>query len=74
MRKRELLAQMAKNGDTYKSLATALGRTYTAIWQKINGKRPFTQSEIQIIIDRYNLKAKDIQEIFFASEVSQKWN
>ena len=70
MRNRELLAQMAKNGDTYKTLAQALGRTYTAVWQKANGVRPFTQSEIQLIIDRYNLKAKDIQTIFFAPEVS----
>lgn len=70
MKKQELLAQMARHGDTYKDLAAALGKTYTAVWQKINGVRPFTQSEIQTIIDRYNLKAKDIQVIFFASEVS----
>ena len=53
MKKQELLAQMARHGDTYKDLAAALGKTYTAVWQKINGVRPFTQSEIQTIIDRY---------------------
>lgn len=65
MRRNELRAYMAKYGDTNETLAQALGRSYVAFSQKINGKKPFTQTEIKIILERYHLEADDVQRIFF---------
>lgn len=70
MNKKKLRAKMVQNGDTYQSLAAVLGKSYVAVWQKMNSKRPFTQDEMKLIIDRYHLKPVETQEIFFASEVS----
>jgi len=65
MMKQELRAVMAKYGDTYQTLAEALGRTVPALCRKINGQLPFKQKEISIIIDRYNLSGDDAIRIFF---------
>ena len=70
MVRNELRAHMARHGDTNETLAKALGISYVAFSQKINAKQSFTQSEIQIIINRYNLSPKDVHNIFFAPEVS----
>ena len=56
---------MAKYGDTNDTLAQALNISYGAFSQKINGHRPFTQTEIKATIERYNLDADDVQKIFF---------
>jgi DNA-binding CsgD family transcriptional regulator len=71
MARNELRSQMALHGDTNQSLADALGISYGAFSQKINGKQSFTQREIQIIIDRYDLTAENTQRIFFTPEVSK---
>ena len=70
MNKNELKAEMIRHGDTSQTLAAALGRTSRAFSMKINGKRSFTQAEIQVIVDRYQLDAEEIQRIFFSLEVS----
>lgn len=70
MNKKELRARMARYGDTYTSLAIALGISYAGFYNKINGKTTFTQREIQVIKERYNLSAEDIDNIFFAFEVA----
>ena len=70
MNKNELRAQMARHGDTGQTLAEALGISMQAFSEKINAKTSFKQTEIQCIINRYNLNAEDTQRIFFAIEVS----
>ena len=70
MNKNELRAQMARHGDNGQSLARALGISLAAFSDKINAKTCFKQTEIQVIIDRYNLGAEETQKIFFTLEVS----
>ena len=69
MNKNELRAQMARHGDNSVSLAEALGISVTSISEKINGKRDFTQSEISIIKQRYNLTPDETDVIFFTVKV-----
>ncbi len=72
MNKLSLESIMKKFGDTQSSLAEYLGITRTSINKKINEKNgsSFTQPEMKAIIDKYSLSADDINEIFFANNVS----
>lgn len=69
MNSNELRAHMARHGDRIDDLAKALDRSKTSICEKINGKRNFTQSEIAIIKQRYNLTSDEIDLIFFNLKV-----
>lgn len=69
MKNNELRAEMARHGDNNLSLAKALGITEVSVSRKINNQSIFTQTEIQIIADRYNLSAEDIGRIFFTLQV-----
>lgn len=73
MNSNELRAQMARYGDNNIKLAKALGMSESTLSCKMNGKRNmcFTQTEIQIMIDRYNLTADDVILIFFTPKVSE---
>ena len=73
MNPNELRAQMARYGDNNIKLAKALGMSESTLSCKMNGKRNmcFTQAEIQIMIDRYNLTADDVILIFFTPKVSE---
>lgn len=66
MNKNELRSVMARYGDSYQDLATALDKSLNAVTLKINGQKDFTRTEIKIIIDRYNLSPEDVVRIFFA--------
>ena len=66
MNKNELRSQMARYGDSYQTLANALKKSLNAVTLKINGQKDFNQSEIKVIIDRYNLSPEDVVSIFFA--------
>lgn len=70
MNKNELKAQMARHGDTNMSLAKAMKMSYAAFSAKLNSKKIFKQSEIQIIVDRYELTAEEIKDIFFTPQMS----
>lgn len=69
MNKKKLRSRMVEHGDTFRSLANVLGMSYGSFSQKINGKRGFTQPQIQTMITRYNLDPAETQEIFFADAV-----
>lgn len=57
--------------DTQEKLSEALGISLSNLNDKINGKKAsFRQTEIMAIKERYNLTAKEIEEIFFADELS----
>ena len=71
MNKNELKARMARHGDNCLKLAEALGKSPSTISHKLNDGIPFSLSEIQIMIDRYELSAEDVQTIFFAREVAK---
>lgn len=63
---------MIENGDNNSSLANYLGISTTSFSKKMNEKSPsgFTQPEILKIKEKYNLSAKQVDEIFFDLEVS----
>lgn len=56
-----LLGEMAKHGDTQKSLAELLGTHKNTICLKLSGKREWTIGEIEKICEHYD---KDYYELF----------
>lgn len=72
MNKQKLESVMKLHGDTGGLLAEYLGITRGTFSQKLNekGTAAFTQREIMLIKQRYNLGADDIDGIFFDLKVS----
>lgn len=72
MNKLRLESVMKLHGDTGGSLAEFLGITRGTFSQKLNEKgTSFTQREITLIKQRYNLGAEDVDGIFFDFDVSK---
>lgn len=66
MNTNKLRAKMALNGDTGTTLSETLGLSQQRFSAKLNGNNAeFNQSEIQLIKDRYNLTAAEVDDIFF---------
>ncbi len=61
---------MLEHHDTQTSLADAMGLPQSAISQRVTGKVDFRQTEINFIIQRYELTADQVREIFFDRQVS----
>lgn len=72
MNKNELLSIMVKHGDKNGDVAEYLGITQQSFSNKINEKNSigFTQVEIMLLKNRYNLSAKQIDNIFFTKKKS----
>ena len=72
MNQRLLKSIMIKNGDTGKELAQALNISRSTLSHKMTGYKGlcFTQREILIIKERYQLTAREIEEIFFTQKPS----
>ena len=71
MNKKLFESAMKRYGDTQESLANFLGLTRACVNRKINeSTASFTQPEIKSIKERYELTAEEIDEIFFAENVS----
>ncbi len=67
-----LMSVMIKNGDTQKTLATAMGLSLSRLNAKINERygASFTQTEMAFIIERYHLTNEEAMEIFFSEKVA----
>lgn len=61
---RLLKSKMALLGDTQTKLAEILGINKTTLSLKLAGKRDFTQSEMNAIVERYKLNQRDTYLIF----------
>ena len=71
MNKTELKVEMLRHDETIEDLAKVLKVTRPTLSTKMNGGRiGFTQKEIAVIRDHYNLTPERMTEIFFAEEVS----
>jgi len=57
---------MKVNGKSISDMCEILGISRSAFYRKCNGISEFTQSEIQIIKERYNLTDKEVVEIFLS--------
>lgn len=66
----KLRSKMVLHGDTGRNLAKALGISQQAFSHKLNGKADFTQREIQLIKNRYELSPDEVDNIFFTIKVS----
>ena len=64
----KLLNQYIVNSGIKKGkIASALGVSYNALWQKTNNKRDFKASEIQILCEMLGIDSLQVkEEIFFA--------
>lgn len=72
MNKKKLESLMKLFDDTGQTLAEYLGIARPTFSNKLNETRgsEFTQGEIRMLKERYNLTAQDVDEIFFDSKVS----
>lgn len=61
----ELMGEMARHGDTQRSLAKILGITYSAMWRRLTGQKEWTISEVDKICEHYS---KDYYELFKKSK------
>ena len=61
---RLLKSKMALLGDTQTKLAEILDINKTTLSLKLAGKRDFTQSEMNAIVERYKLNQRDTYLIF----------
>ena len=68
MNKKAFKSVMVYHGDTQKDIAAALKISEQTVGEKLNGVSDFKQSEIKIIIDRYNLTPVEVDEIFFGND------
>lgn len=57
----ELVGEMARRGDTQKTLGKLLGLTNSAISKRLSGKTEWTISEVDTICDYYK---KNYYELF----------
>ena len=60
-----LRSKMILFGDTNETLADALNISRQTMSAKINGKVDFWQSEIKLIVERYELTNDEMEQIFF---------
>ena len=65
-----LRSKIVLHDDTNDELASALGIHRATFYKKLNGNSEFVASEIIAIKERYNLTVQEVQDIFFANEVS----
>lgn len=59
-------SKMALFGDSPDKLAEYLGISRQTLTQKMSGKSDFKRSEIDKIIERYELTPEETHEIFFS--------
>ena len=60
-----LKSKIVLHGDTMAILADHLGISRQTLTLKVSGVNDFTQSEIKLIILRYNLTPEETNAIFF---------
>lgn len=71
MKKSLLRSFMVKFGDTQETLANAMGISRSRLNAKINSNgAEFTQAEILFIKQRYDMKPEDVDNVFFAVQVT----
>lgn len=72
MNKKMYRSKMALYGDTNASVAAYLGITEQRNSAKVNGTHgaEYTQNEIRMLKERWDLSAEEVDCIFFADEVS----
>ena len=65
-----LKSKMVLNNDDAKGISNAMNISTATYSAKLNNKKEFKTSEIEIIIDRYNLTSEEVMNIFFTKQVT----
>ena len=65
-----LAAEMARNGDKTRDVASLLGITRSAVNSKMNGLMAWTQKQIDILCEHYD---KTYEELFKGKGAWGKW-
>lgn len=65
----KIRAAMVRSGYTQEGLAKAIGLSYSALNQKLNGNRDFTLTEAKLIAKKLG---KTLDQIFFDEEVPER--
>jgi transcriptional regulator with XRE-family HTH domain len=68
--KAEFRANVIKAGFTLETLAKEIGINPATLHRKMNGESDFTRKEIQEISNLLNLNITNINEIFFAEQLT----
>ena len=63
-----LKSKMVLHGDNMSMLADYLGISRQTLTLKVSGVNDFNQSEIKMIIMKYNLTPEDTEAIFFGED------
>lgn len=66
MNKNHFKSIMVLHGDTQRTVADALNVSEQTVGDKLNGISDFKQSEIKVLIDRWELTPAQVDEIFFS--------
>lgn len=64
MKNKYLKSKMVLHGETHEDLAKILGISVQTMSKKINGQTDFTQTEMNIIREHYNLTDNEYVEMF----------
>ena len=59
-------AKLAECGVTKGEIAKTIGCNEATLYRKLNGKSDFTRNEIQMIRQKLNMSANEVDTIFFA--------
>lgn len=65
MQKKQLLSQMALKGKSPSQIAREIGICENSMYNKLNGKRPFTVGEAQKICDVLGIEDDGIRSLIF---------
>jgi len=66
----KLRGKLAEANMTIEALANALGINSVTLYRKMSGESDFSRSEMQIIRQTFRLSAGEMDEIFFAPELT----
>lgn len=61
----KLATAITSKGYTFETFSSATGLNPVQLWKSITGQREFTVKEIEVIVDKLNMSAADMREIFF---------
>lgn len=64
---KELQIEMLKNGENGYQVASFLGITHATFSRKLNNLSEFSQKEIVMLKEHWNLSIERVGEIFFAN-------
>ena len=65
-----LRAEIARKNKTNRALASKLGLSEQAFYNKVNGKTEFKNSEMLTLAEELDLSMEDVNVIFFDAKVN----